>query len=344
VKRMLFAWLGVFTIALSEAQVGLADTNLKPNPNISVLTLSARAPELVAVSSDEMTKQASEFIRRLLGPLNLPAKLTVQLMECGSPELEYDKKSSTATICYESLKIVDESLIKAVEAERLDQQTAERARKAAYIMVALRAVTPAIFDLLKVPVWGHPSDAADRLAAFMMLQFGEEFARNSIEGSIIYLGSASPDCGGAKSDGTESLECERIFNYLCIAYGGEPRTFQPLWNSLIETRRRDPDAVKRLAFRRGACLGLRFPQDLTLDTKLFQNCITKALNYQRDSTVAALQLDLWKCTNPARPPIVNTSEYEQVQQAFNLRIMPYVDPDAWAQLRGRRSLITKPSN
>ncbi len=204
---MLFVWLGVFSIALSEARLGLTAAELKPNPNIMVSTLSARTPELAAVSNDDTTKRASEFIRRLLGPLNLPAKLTVQLKECGSRELEYDTKSATATICYEALKVVDESLMKAVEARRMEEQMAAGGtREAAYIMVALRAVAPAIFDILKVPVWGCRSDAADRLAAFMMLQFGEEFARNSIEGSVIYLRYASPDCG-AKFDGTEPLEC-----------------------------------------------------------------------------------------------------------------------------------------
>ena len=172
---------------------------MKSNPNIAVSILAAHTPELVAVSNDNVTQRAGEFIRRLLGPLNLPAKLTVQLKECGSRELEYDTKSSTATICYEALEVVDESLMKAVEAGRIDKPTAAGAREAAYLMVALRAVTPAIFDILQVPVWGRRSDAADRLAAFMMLQFGEEFALNSIKGSMIYLSRASPDCGGAES-------------------------------------------------------------------------------------------------------------------------------------------------
>ena len=77
--------------------------------------------------------------------------------------------------------------MKAVEAGRIDKPTAAGAREAAYLMVALRAVTPAIFDILQVPVWGRRSDAADRLAAFMMLQFGEEFALNALKGSMIYL-------------------------------------------------------------------------------------------------------------------------------------------------------------
>ncbi len=141
----------------------------------------------------------------------------------------------------------------------------------------------------------------------------------------------------------------RLFNYLCIAYGGAPRTFQPLWNDFIKVEGRYPSAVAALDKRRIDCLGLRAPQELFIDRTMLQKCINDALNYKPDSTpdstVAELQRDLWRCeTANVPPPVADTSEYEQVRQAFNLRIMPYVDPDALAQLRGRRSPVTKPSN
>jgi Putative metallopeptidase len=46
----------------------------------------------------------------------------------------------------------------------------------------LHEVSHARFDLLHIPILGHEVDAADQVAAYVMLQLGKDFARTTIVG------------------------------------------------------------------------------------------------------------------------------------------------------------------
>ena len=72
---------------------------------------------------------------------------------------------------------------------------------------------------------------------------------------------------------TESPEAQRYYNFLCIAYGGDPHVFGDLVDKGILPKH-----------RAGRCTG----------------------------------------------------EYEQVRKAFNMRIMPYVDPDLLVRAKASR--------
>ena len=82
-----------------------------------------------------------------------------------------------------------------------------------------------VFDVLQVPVWGREDDAADRLAAFVLLQFSGEIAHTTMVGSAeFFLLSQKTWTGSAFAD-TASPEAQRFYNFLCIAYGGDSFDF-----------------------------------------------------------------------------------------------------------------------
>jgi hypothetical protein len=94
-----------------------------------------------------------------------------------------------------------------------------------YAGVLLHETGHALTDLLDLPVFGREEDMADQIAAYIALQFGKKDARQLILG-FAYLWSMFAD-PTTKSDyadehGTVS---QRLYNTLCIAYGGDPDTF-----------------------------------------------------------------------------------------------------------------------
>jgi hypothetical protein len=227
-----------------------------------------------------------ERLANFLSPLRLPAnqKLALLFDECGAETKPY-MGDGVVVICYELQKKIEEIAIKVPKKETQeavqriattmpfnDQQRDFIVRFGTLIQVALHGVTTAVFDILKVPVWGQSEDAADRLAAFMMVQFSEDVAVLTISGTAMFFELSEKTYPDAR----------RYYNYLCIAFGGRPQTFQFLVAKGI------------------------LPQVRA------QSCVYK--------------------------------EYEQVRKAFNLRIMPYVDPDRLVQVRSMQSLVAGLAN
>jgi len=202
-------------------------------------------PALAHAHDVLVNSHALEELQRFLTPLRLPTDLTVRADSCGAARRAYDGASKTATVCYEMI-----AAILKVAADQTDASDADRsgAIVGTIVEALFHEAAIGLFDVYNVPVWGRMEDAADRLAALIMLQFGADFASS------------------------ESPEAQRFYNFLCIAYGGDPITFDSL-----KTNGALPD------YRIARC----------------------------------------------------AAEYQQVRQAFDLRLMPYIDPDLLVKSRAQ---------
>jgi hypothetical protein len=90
---------------------------------------------------------------------------------------------------------------------------------------------------LKVPVFGREDDAADKLAAFIMLQFGKDTAARAARLRVVLRG-IEPDLTGSDFSDVSGPETQRYYNYLCMALGGDRETFTPiLRDTLLKTAR-----------------------------------------------------------------------------------------------------------
>jgi Putative metallopeptidase len=98
-----------------------------------------------------------------------------------------------------------------------------------------------VFD---VPIFGHPEDAADNFATYILLQFGSGQARRLIGGAAwawrAYLGDYKRNpvvrkriAAFADSHG---LPEERFYNLLCLAFGADPVQFADVDGYLPPTR------------------------------------------------------------------------------------------------------------
>jgi len=221
-------------------------------------------------------RQVLERLQAFLSPLRLPKDLKVQTAQCGADTKRY-QPDGPATVCYE--------LVAHVTAEAL-KNTADRREQViiidgTFVEAVLHEVAYAVFDILQVPVWGRKDDAADRLAALLMLQFDEQVAVTTIIGTAKLFEMTNHTWTGTDFASETSPEAQRFYNYLCVAYGGDPLTFRFL------APRPGPSALPRLTAHRAQRCG---------------------------------------------------REFSQVQHAFDLRIMPFVDPDLVVKVRASQWL------
>jgi Putative metallopeptidase len=238
------------------------------NPNIEIVYKEPRTAAFKPIAERVKQRRVLEQLRVFLAPLRLPRKLTVNVDECGASMREYQPQGPVI-ICYEVIDQIEKVAAKA------DPVVRDRVLIGAFVQAAFHETAHAVFDILQVPVWGRANDAADRLAAFIMVHFGEDVAMQTILGTATFFRLSGRTWTGSEFAEVNSPEAQRFFNYLCIALGGAPRTFDFLVNPKDNEEQLLPD-------RRA------------------ERC---------------------------------KAEFEQVRMAFNLRIMPYVDPDILVKVR-----------
>jgi hypothetical protein len=253
------------TPAAAQAPTGLQNSQIEiayvPPANANYRPIHDRLKKL----------QVLEELKQFLVPLRLPRKLTVQVDQCGAATRPY-KPGGAATICYELVEQIERVAAKA------DPDQQQTVIVGTFVQAVFHEVAAAVLDILQVPVWGRREDAADRLAGFIMLQFGEEVARQTVIGTAIFFEASNKTWTGSQFADVNSPEPQRYFNFLCMAYGGAPKVFEGLAKA-------EGDAKPIL------------PEDRAN-----------------------------RCAD----------EYAQVRKAFNLRIMPFVDPDLVIKVKASR--------
>ena len=96
----------------------------------------------------------------------------------------------------------------------------------AFVQAVLHEVAVATFDILEIPVWGREADAADKLAGFIMVQFGKDVALKVMTGAAWFFDAADRTWTDSDYASEQSPEAQRFFNYLCIAFGADPASFK----------------------------------------------------------------------------------------------------------------------
>jgi hypothetical protein len=181
-----------------------------------------------------MRRQVLEQLRLFLSPLKLPRKLLVQLDQCNAERRPY-RSGGGVTICYEYIAKVDRIAPRSQPADGLPRETMI---VGAFVQAVLHEVAIATFDILEIPVWGRETDAADKLAGFMMVQFGKDVALKVMVGAAWYFDASERQWSETDMASEQSPEAQRFFNYLCIAYGSDPASFKFLIDqNLLPVRR-----------------------------------------------------------------------------------------------------------
>src|SRR5689334_3015458 len=159
-------------------------------------------------------------MRELLSPLRLPRRLTLRFQGCEG-ELNAWYEDNVVTVCYDYLAFILETAREAPESLGLTYQSA---LVGASTDLILHEVGHAVFDMLRVPIFGREEDAADMFSAYIMLNFSPRDARQLITATA-YLSATEgrkdqKPVPSLKDYANEhGLPAQRYFNLLCIAYG-----------------------------------------------------------------------------------------------------------------------------
>lgn len=241
------AALGVPTSARAQGWLDMQ------NPQIEVSYVEPKSAVYRPIYEKLKSRQVLEELSAFMSPLSLTRKVPVKLEECGMPGTFFEPGGGV-TICYEYVAVI-ERLAPADRTER--GVTREAALAGAFVQAMLHGMSLVVFEVLKVPVWGREEDAADKLAGFIMLQFGPDVALTLLTGTWHFFEVSGRTWTGNDFSDTSSNESQRYYNYLCIAQGGpSSEQFKPFLESTGFLRlrrakrcREEYDAV-RTAFRK----------------------------------------------------------------------------------------------
>jgi hypothetical protein len=195
------------------------------NPSVDIDYARPDAPGLLPVYEAVQKRRILEELQHFLAPLHLPHRLLLRTAQCDQINAFYNPGNRSLTLCYE---LVADAVKKAPETVSSDGFiTREAAIFGEVVGVLLHEGGHMMFDMLDVPVFGREEDAADQNASFLALQFNKDVARTITKG-FVYFSSQRSDPSGSMSafadeHGTHS---QRMYNSLCLGYGGDPQTFQ----------------------------------------------------------------------------------------------------------------------
>jgi Putative metallopeptidase len=218
----------------NQAGQNVPRENDRPN-RVTVEYAVPKSAELQELYGMLREHRVLEDMQGILSPFRLPEELTIKTTECGMANSWYSRENSkpTVTLCYELLRHILQSLPKNTSPGGI---TPRDAAVGQFFWLTTHEVGHAMFDLFKVPIFGHAEDAADNFAGYVMLLFGKERARRLIAGGAwawrMYVADYRTNpivhtqlAGFASNHGQPE---ERFYNLMCLAYGADPVTFADL--------------------------------------------------------------------------------------------------------------------
>jgi Putative metallopeptidase len=202
---------------LCVAPVKAETSPIPPNPRVEISYVVPTTPKFTTIYTRLKNRKVLETLQRFLAPLELPKdrKLVIRAAECGG------KPQAPVTICYEYIEQIERLAPRSSVALVQGEVTREEAINGPVVQALLHDVALAVFDVLDVPVWGRKDDAADRVAAFVMVQFGPEVAWNAVVGTAWFL--AANTTGRPSFSDVRKAVAQRYYTTLCIAMGAELR-------------------------------------------------------------------------------------------------------------------------
>lgn len=183
-------------------------------------------------------RKVLEELQAFLAPLKLQRKILVKVDQCGQAIHLY-RPGEPVVICYEYVDMLQKLAAK-IPADSATARGVTRndAIVGAFVQAVLQQMASAVFDALNTPIWGREQDAADKLAGFLMLQFGSDTARKLLTGAAYFFEASDRTWTGSDFSDVRGTEAQRFYNYLCMAYGFNPRIFGDFAEGSGSTRSR----------------------------------------------------------------------------------------------------------
>ena len=210
----------VLATAMATAAFAASKTN-----QISIRYVPPKNPTHQQVYTNLKQNLMLERLQVFLSPFRLPKTIRISLTGCdGEADAWYE--DDDITICHE---YVYDLWTNRLEETTLDGVASIDTVIGPLFEVSLHEFAHALFDMLELPVFGREEDAADQVAAYILLQLGKHEARRMISGTVRAYSIEEIRAGGqcSKEDyaSEHSTPAQRAYNDMCIAYGADAKLF-----------------------------------------------------------------------------------------------------------------------
>jgi hypothetical protein len=198
------------------------------NPRVDIEYVKPSNDRLTGIYEQVKGRRILEELQHFLAPVHLPYRLRLRTEQCDRTNAFYSPSNRSLVLCYE---LVEDVMKKAPATESADGfVTRESAIAGNLVGTVLHEGGHMLFDLLDVPVFGREEDAADEIASFIAVQFNKSVARVIVKGWVWTWAkeedpaeaATTPMSVWSDEHGTAS---QRMYNALCLGYGGDPETF-----------------------------------------------------------------------------------------------------------------------
>lgn len=229
--RCVLPALVALTIAASAVLVSPAAAqtweSTAVNPDIQIAYVPPDSAGLHDVYQALVERKVLEELQHFFAPLHLPHPLRLLTKECKDVNAYYSSSDRSLTLCYEMVAYLMAHAPQTVSADGFI--THEAAIIGGLVSILMHESGHMMFDMFDVPIFGREEDAADETASFLALQFNKDVARTLVKGFVYQWATeqdpaaAAPISAFSNEHGTAS---QRMYNALCLAYGGDRQTFQ----------------------------------------------------------------------------------------------------------------------
>jgi hypothetical protein len=206
---------------------GVAEPAAVAAPSIRVEYQKPQDPAHEQLYDAIRHRRVLEHVAEAIAVIRLPRPLTLVFSGCdGISNAYYLESTATITFCYEYLADIEraaEAVLKAQGASHMDADAVD----GPVVFVLFHEAAHAVFHLLQVPVLGKEEDAADSFAAMSLLRMGDHMCHRMLRGAAwAYRPESQPaELDISDFSDVHSLDAQRYYNILCLAYGSDQKGF-----------------------------------------------------------------------------------------------------------------------
>lgn len=194
----------------------------------------------------QSNKILEEFADMINANFRMPSDLTVTAIQCGKINAFYSPQAKAIQLCYEFVRHFNNLHIndQRDETGKYDNAEVTQALIGSIRFVMYHEVGHALVGILDLPITGREEDAVDQLATVVLLSSGDDDDADAVfDGAYTHLladdlreannAKMSPEqmkwleANPIEAD-EHSLDKQRYFNTVCLAYGSDPKAFSDL--------------------------------------------------------------------------------------------------------------------
>jgi hypothetical protein len=176
-------------------------------------------------ASIKQQKILENAAKQLNAALTLPRDVTIQSLDCGTPNAFYSPDKHAMYICYELMEL----FFDVFKREGVSDDEANTRMFNAIQFVFLHELGHALIHNYELGVAGKEEDVADQLATYVSIEEVQDGEKNALNGALTFmLLSKGQDTQKLPYYDEHSLGPQRYFNILCWLYGHSPQKYQDL--------------------------------------------------------------------------------------------------------------------